>query len=124
MEPRLHPTAIVLFAHGARDIRWKEPFIKLQDIIQSNNPKQRVELAFLELMTPDMPTVINQLVIDGYTEVVVIPVFFGQGGHIRNDFPAILKECQAQHPQLKLSSKPAVGEDIGVLEAIAKYCTN
>jgi sirohydrochlorin cobaltochelatase len=120
----MQPPAIVLFAHGARDIRWKEPFIKLQDIIQSNNPKQRVELAFLELMTPDMPTVINQLVIDGYTEAVVIPVFFGQGGHIRNDFPAILKECQAKHPQLKLSSKPAVGEDLGVLEAIAKYCTN
>lgn len=118
------PPAIVLFAHGARDERWKEPFIKLQEIIQSNNLNQRVELSFLELMTPSLPNVIERLVNEGIIDVVVVPVFFGQGGHIRKDFPAILEECQAKYPQIKLSAKAAVGEDIGVLEAIAKYCAN
>jgi sirohydrochlorin cobaltochelatase len=116
--------AIVLFAHGARDERWKEPFLKLQTMIQRNLPQQRVELSFLELMTPSLPDVIDQLVADGLEEVIVVPVFFGQGGHIRKDFPVILGECQTKHPQLKLSAKAAVGEDLGVLEAIAKYCAH
>lgn len=117
-------SAIVLFAHGARDERWKEPFLKLQDIIRSHQPTQRVELSFLELMSPSLPNIVDDLVNEGYLEIVVIPIFFGQGGHIRRDFPAILKECQSKHPQLQLSAKAAVGEDLSVLEAIAKYCTH
>jgi sirohydrochlorin cobaltochelatase len=120
----LDKTAIVLFAHGARDERWKEPFLKLQAIIKKNNPSQRVELSFLELMAPTLPELIDSLVAEGCLEILVIPVFFGQGGHMRRDFPAILAACQGKHPQVRLGAKAAVGEDIGVLEAIAKYCAN
>ncbi len=116
--------AIILFAHGARDERWKEPFLKLQKIIQTNSVNQRVELSFLELMTPSLPDTIDRLVTEGFLQIVVIPIFFGQGGHMRRDFPGILKECQTKHPELQLSAKAAVGEDLSVLEAIAKYCTN
>ena len=116
--------AIVLFGHGARDERWKEPFIKIKEIIQVVSPSNRFELSFLELMSPSLPEVIDQLVLEAYSEIEVIPIFLGQGGHIRKDFPAILDECQSKHPQLILSAKPAVGEDIGVLQAIAKYCAD
>ena len=115
--------ALVLFGHGARDERWKEPFLKLQELI-SQNSNVRVELSFLELMSPSLPDIIDQLVNDGFKTVEVVPVFFGQGGHIRKDFPAILDACRSKHPEIQLSAKPAVGEDLGVLQAIAKYCTN
>ena len=115
--------ALVLFGHGARDERWKEPFLKLQELI-SQNSNVRVELSFLELMSPSLPDIIDQLVNDGFKTVEVVPVFFGQGGHIRKDFPAILDACRSKHPKIQLSAKPAVGEDLGVLQAIAKYCAN
>ena len=115
--------ALVLFGHGARDERWKEPFLKLQELIAQNS-NVRVELSFLELMSPSLPDIIDQLVNDGFKTVEVVPVFFGQGGHIRKDFPAILDVCRSKHPEIQLSAKPAVGEDLGVLQAIAKYCAN
>lgn len=116
--------AIVLFGHGARDERWKEPFIKIKELIQQQYPSQIVELAFLELMHPNLETAISDLVDNGFLEIKVVPVFLGQGGHIRRDFPALLEECQKKYPQINLSTQPAVGEDLGVLQAIAKYCTN
>ncbi len=115
--------ALVLFGHGARDERWKEPFLKLQELIAQDS-NVRVELSFLELMSPSLPEVIDQLAIEGFKTIEVIPVFFGQGGHIRKDFPAILDACRNKHPEIQLSAKPAVGEDLGVLQAIAKYCAN
>mgnify|MGYP003340587336 FL=1 len=115
--------ALVLFGHGARDERWKEPFLKLQELIAQNS-NVRVELSFLELMSPSLPDIIDQLVNDGFKTVEVVPVFFGQGGHIRKDFPAILDACRSKYPKIQLSAKPAVGEDLGVLQAIAKYCAN
>lgn len=116
--------AIVLFGHGARDERWKEPFIKIKELIQQQYPSQIVELAFLELMHPTLETAISDLVDNGVLEIKVVPVFLGQGGHIRRDFPALLEECQKKYPQINLSTQPAVGEDLGVLQAIAKYCAN
>ncbi len=117
-------SAIILFGHGARDERWKEPFIKIKEIIQQESPEQRVELAFLELMEPNLETAISDLVNSDVQTIKVVPVFLGQGGHIRKDFPALLEECRKKYPQINLSSQPAVGEDLGVLQAIAKYCTH
>lgn len=124
MSSQNKPSAIVLFGHGARDERWKEPFIKIKELIQTESPHQRVELAFLELMEPNLETAISQLVDSKIQSIKVVPVFLGQGGHIRKDFPALLEKCRKKHPQLDLSTQPAVGEDFGVLQAIAKYCAN
>jgi len=50
-----------------------------------------------------------------------VPVFFGQGGHLRNDFPVLLNCCQEKFPSVKLSATLAVGEDEGVLQAIVDF---
>jgi len=110
--------ALILFGHGARDSRWREPFDRLASLWKSQNPDVRVELAFLELMQPSLEEAISSLVLVGATEVVVVPVFFGQGGHLRNDFPVLLSNCQEKFPAIKLSATTAVGEDETVLQAI------
>lgn len=115
-------TALILFAHGARDARWKEPFTRLANMLQQQAPDTPVHLAFLELMTPSLAEVIAELAQQQVAAAKVVPVFFGQGGHIRRDLPALLEECRSQFPQLALSCAPAVGEDEAVLQAIAAYC--
>lgn len=113
--------AIILFGHGARDSRWREPFDRLATMWQEQHPNTLVELAFLEMMQPSLGDAITGLVKKGSNEVVVVPVFFGQGGHLRNDFPILLEECQGKFPELKLSATSAVGEDVAVLQAIVDF---
>lgn len=112
---------IVLFGHGARDARWREPFDRLTAIWKAQHADVQVELAFLELMQPSLEEAIAVLVDGGATEVVVVPVFFGQGGHLRNDFPVLLSACQKKFPQVSLSATHAVGEDEAVLQAIIDF---
>ena len=45
-------SALVLFAHGARDSQWSEPFRALRNAVSARRPDLAVELAFLELMEP------------------------------------------------------------------------
>jgi len=116
--------ALVLFGHGARDERWKEPFTRLKTLIEEQDPTRRVMLCFLELMSPSLLEAIETLVQDGADAIEVVPIFFGQGGHIRRDFPMLLEECKAKYPNLQLSAKAAVGEDPNVLAAIARYCAS
>ena len=57
----------------------------------------------------------------GAVQLTVVPVFFGQGGHLRNDFPVLLQICREKFPNLELSATPAVGEDLAVLQAIIDF---
>ncbi len=114
--------ALVLFAHGARDPRWAQPFQRLQAIAQQQLAGTQVELAFLELMEPRLPEVVDRLAADGCQRVSVVPVFLGQGGHVLRDLPPMVDELRARHPQIQLSVSGAVGESPDVLQAIAAYC--
>ncbi|MHA6844192.1 sirohydrochlorin chelatase [Ralstonia syzygii] len=115
--------ALVLFAHGARDARWREPFDRLRTRLAARQPEVDVRLAFLELMTPDLPDAIDALAADGAQDITIVPVFFGQGGHLRRDLPALIERCTQAHPALPIRCAEAVGEDDAVLDAIAAYCT-
>lgn len=114
--------ALVLFAHGARDPRWAQPFQKLQQRAQAQLPDAEVMLAFLELMEPRLPEVVTWLAAKGVEQVSVVPVFLGQGGHVLRDLPPMIDELRAAHPAVQISVSQAVGESPAVLDAIAAYC--
>lgn len=115
-------TALILFAHGARDPRWAAPFERLQQVTQAQLPGVAVRLAFLELMTPRLPEVAAALAHDGCSRVTVVPVFLGQGGHVLRDLPLIVTQLKIDHPQLDVRVADAVGESAAVLDAMARYC--
>jgi sirohydrochlorin cobaltochelatase len=117
---------LVLFGHGARDVRWREPFERLADKLRSARlaagDSAPVVLAFLELMEPDLPTAVGTLADGGCDVITVVPVFFGQGGHVRKDLPLVIERCRGTFPSVDIRCAGAVGEDDAVLEAVAGYC--
>jgi sirohydrochlorin cobaltochelatase len=115
-------TALVLFAHGARAASWAAPFERLRDLTQARTPDVRVSLAFLELMTPRLPELMAELSADGVTEVTVVPVFLGQGGHVLRDLPLMLDQLRLDYPQITIKMVEAAGENAAVLNALSDYC--
>jgi sirohydrochlorin cobaltochelatase len=111
---------LILFAHGARDPRWAEPLERLRERVARQAPGP-VSVAFLELMQPDFPTAAATLVAAGCRRVCVVPVFLGQGGHVRRDLAALLEAACARHPGVDVQVVPAVGEDDTVIDALAAY---
>jgi sirohydrochlorin cobaltochelatase len=117
-------SALILFAHGARDPRWAAPFQRLQALVKEQLPQQEVELAFLELMEPRLPEVVSKLTDSGCNQVTIVPVFLGQGGHVLRDLPMIMQELQQVHPEVSFKLVDAVGENPAVLQAMARYCVD
>jgi sirohydrochlorin cobaltochelatase len=116
--------ALVLFAHGARSPAWAAPFERLRDITAARLADCTVSLAFLELMSPLLPDEVGALAAGGTTRITIVPVFLGQGGHLQRDLPALVERLRAQHPQLSIDVAGPVGEDAGVLAAMADYCVS
>ncbi|MQR01574.1 sirohydrochlorin chelatase [Glaciimonas soli] len=114
--------ALILFAHGSRDAGWLAPFERLQKITQTQLPDVHVKLAFLELMEPRLPPLLADLAAMSIQEVSVVPVFLGQGGHVKRDLPVLIAQAQQQYPSMQIKVVEAVGEQVEVLQAIAQYC--
>ena len=114
--------AMILFAHGARAPGWAAPFERLRDVTQARLPGVDVSLAFLELMSPRLPERVATLAAQGVSEVTIVPVFLGQGGHVLRDLPLMVDELRGAYPQLAFAVAGAVGEDADVLRAMADYC--
>ena len=113
---------LILFAHGARDPRWAEPFERLRAKIQALRPGLPVALAYLELMTPDLGTAIDELVAAGCRQLRVVPVFLGQGGHVRRDLPQLVERASARHAGVSIELAPPLGESDVVLAQMAAVC--
>lgn len=114
-------SALILFAHGARDPEWANPIRCVRAAIAELAPSQRVELAFLEFMEPGLEACASQLVAEGYTRVTVVPMFIAQGGHLKRDVPLLLDALRQRHPGSEFVLTPPVGESASVIAAMAAY---
>jgi sirohydrochlorin cobaltochelatase len=110
---------LLLFAHGARDPQWAQPFEAVARRCRAERGADRVALAFLEFMTPDLVAAGNALVAAGCTAVDVVPLFLGAGGHVRKDIPVLMAKLQAEHPAVRFALRPAVGEAPALIDAMA-----
>jgi sirohydrochlorin cobaltochelatase len=112
-------TALILFAHGARDPEWANPMRRVQAAIRLQVSDMPVELAFLEFLTPSLPDAVANLVKQGADKIVVMPMFIARGGHLKNDLPGIIEVLRSTYPNVDFSLGGAIGEDESVIQAMA-----
>jgi len=111
---------VILYAHGARDARWAEPFERLRDRVAARHPGP-VSLAFLEHGTPDLTAAAQRMAMEGVERVRVVPMFFGRGGHLRQDLPRQLEAARVAVPAVAFDVTEAAGESEAVLDALAAF---
>lgn len=114
-------SAILLFAHGARDPAWALPFQAIRNAVAKASPDKKVELAFLELMTPSLPDTAEKLIADGVRSITVVPLFMAQGGHLKKDLPVLLDGLRTHHPTVAITLTPAIGDVPELTHAISQW---
>jgi len=111
---------LLLFAHGARDPLWARPFEAVAARCQAELGPDRVVLAFLEFMSPDLIAGGQRLIDGGCTQLDVVPLFLGAGGHVRRDLPGLLATLQASNPAVVIRLQAAVGESPQLVDTMAQ----
>jgi len=110
---------LILFAHGSRNPAWRKPFDRLLKDVTKRGEIQAV-LAFGEFMSPGLVEAAQSLAAKGVKKAVVVPLFLGGGLHVRGDLPKLAAEARVASG-ITLRVAKAIGEDAGVLDAIADY---
>lgn len=110
---------LILFAHGSRNPAWRKPFDRLLRDVKKRGEGHAV-LAFGEFMTPGLTEAAQLLAAKGVKKAVIVPLFLGGGLHVRGDLPKLAAAARAASG-IKLRVAKAIGDDAGVLAAIADY---
>jgi sirohydrochlorin cobaltochelatase len=109
---------IVLFAHGSRDPEWSRPFEQIALSLKKQLPAVAVAMAFLE-HGASLDEAVAVLAAKGALSIRVIPVFLGQGGHVKEDLPRLIADAQRAFAGVKLVLEKTIGEQPEIIEAIA-----
>lgn len=112
--------AIILFGHGSRDPLWRLPMETVAARLRTMQPGTPVRCAYLELDAPNLATAADEVVAGGADHVTVVPMFLGTGRHAREDLPVLVQQLQAAHPAVAFVLQKPVGEDLRVVDLLAK----
>jgi len=111
--------AVILFAHGAREIEWARPLEALRDRLRAAGT--RTELAFLEIMSPPLEEAVGNLVAEGHKTVTIVPLFLAQGKHLGKQLPEMVAKIRERHAKTEFRVTPALGEAPEIVAAITEW---
>lgn len=79
-----------------------------------------VSMCFLRGQQPDLPTALENLVIEGYGEVRLIPLFLLPGAHVNEDIPGMIEAFCKKHPEITVKTLPCLVEIDDFIRMLAK----
>ncbi len=113
--------AIILFAHGSSSATWREPFDAIAEQVRAQAHDARVELAFLEIMSPKVNEVVRDCAEQGIRHIRIVPLFFGVGKHIAEDLQDLVEAMRNEFAEIQIEIASAVGQSEYVQEAMARH---
>lgn len=120
--------AAILFAHGAPDARWGQPFFHMRDELRARLGASHVGLAFMEYAKPTLSDAVEEAYALGARRFLLVPVFLSGGGHVLKDLPGLIANVKAEHADIDLVVSGAIGEEPevrqGMMNAVARLLTS
>ncbi|MFP7296621.1 sirohydrochlorin chelatase [Neobacillus niacini] len=112
--------AILYIGHGTRS---KKGAVEIRSFIEK--VKARIdapiqELSFLELTEPLIEEGFEKCVLQGATEIDVVPLFLLAAGHIKHDIPLALSPLLDRYPTIPVEIKNPFGVQEVILDAVAE----
>jgi len=109
-----------LIAHGSRRAEANADLVQLAEIVLSKAVFPIVEIAYLDVVQPDIPTGIRRCVKQGATEVRMLPYFLSAGAHVVDDLDHYRAQFTAESPHVKFTVCPPLGLDPLMVEIVLK----
>ncbi|HXV27387.1 MAG TPA: CbiX/SirB N-terminal domain-containing protein [bacterium] len=90
----------LIIAHGSREQEANQAFFDFLERFRKTFPSRQVQGAFLELARPSIPEAIKSCIQDQATEIVVMPLMFFSGRHVKTDIPQLIQEAKSKYPKV------------------------
>lgn len=78
------------------------------------------KIAFLELTTPTISDAVTETIIEGVTEIMIVPVLLFAAAHYKRDIPFEIEQLQKKYPQITFSVVPPFSTHPHMVELVVK----
>ena len=114
--------ALLIVAHGSRNTEFNDDINALaMEIAGRSHAYEVVSHAFLELVQPDIPAGIHDLVERGASSITVLPYFLARGSHVTQDIPELVEEARVRYPDLNLSVLTHIGGSGAIADFVERH---
>ena len=113
----------LVIAHGSREREANQAFFEFLERFRQASQPRLVEGAFLELAKPSIPEGIEACIAKGAREIIILPMMFFPGRHVKEHIPRFIEEAKARYPEVDFHYAGPVSEHpmlLSLLEEKAK----
>ena len=107
--------SLVLLGYGSPDPRVSQVSHQLRDELLEIRPELDVHVGFLERGAPSGMSVVNRLVGQGVTEIVLVPLLLSEAFGTPPAVPALTAQAAAAHSGLRITAARPVGPEAHLL---------
>lgn len=97
---------VLLVNHGSHSETWRSMLLEIQDKVKTdilqNEKVEEIKTAFMEYNEPSIATQLKYFDENGFTDVILVPIFLTVSSHYSHDIPVIAG----------LSSDPKIKEEL------------
>lgn len=101
--------ALIALAHGSRDPRSAATINALTEQVACQRPDLRVATAFLDHSEPGLDEVVDRLVAEGHSEIVLVPLLLTEAYHAKVDVPQAAERAAARHVDVRIQVTDVLG---------------
>jgi hypothetical protein len=92
---------VLLVNHGSRSATWRKSLLDLEASVRpallTNQSIQGIKTAFMEYTEPSIATRVKEFDREGFTDLVIVPVFLTVSSHTFDDIPTMLGQKTDPH---------------------------
>ncbi|MFD0768220.1 sirohydrochlorin chelatase [Bacillus sp. CGMCC 1.60114] len=111
---------IVYIGHGSRLQEGNKQFIHFVQSVIKERSKGIQKIGFLELTTPTVQDAITEAILDGATEVLLVPVLLFAAAHYKRDVPFEIDQLKKRYPHITFSVVPPFSTHPLMIELVIK----
>ena len=109
----------MLLAHGTREVEASKPVHEYAKAL-AEQTGMKVVPCLREFIEPSVPTVVGNMVKEGYEKILVLPFFLFNSGHVTRDITNDLDAEKKKYPHLVFVVGQHIGFDSSMVKLLKK----
>lgn len=110
--------ALIVIAHGSRETASNDSLFEFLKRFREQYTDRLVQPAFLELASPSIPEAIDLCAEQRINDIVILPLMFFPGRHVKKDIPEMIEKAKMKHPEVDFHYASPLADHPGMFQIL------
>lgn len=109
---------IIILGHGSKNAASVKEQETLIEMISTHMPGYAIENAYLQFCQPNIDHVVETLVNEDVSSIVIVPLLLFAGIHVQREIPEMVERFRNQYPHVTFTLTDHLGADMHIVNLV------